>query len=47
MEEKYTSVKVKKLMLNKFTILAAEQDIPRKDLLEKVLEDYLKSQNKL
>ena len=46
MEEKIVSVKIKKLLLNKITILAAEQDIPRKDLIEKILEDYVKSQGK-
>ena len=46
MEEKFTTMKIKKLLLNKLTILAAEQDIPRKDLIEKVLEDFVKSQGK-
>ena len=46
MEEKFTTMKIKKLLLNKLTVLAAEQDIPRKDLIEKILEDFVKSQGK-
>ena len=46
MEEKFTTMKIKKMLLNKLTILAAEQDTPRKDLIEKILEDFVKSQGK-
>ena len=41
------SIAVKKSLIQKFSILAAENDIPRKDLIEEALEQYLISKNKL
>ena len=41
------SIAVRKPLIQKFTILAAESDIPRKDLIEEALENYLKLKGKL